>query len=961
MQAYQQYIDDILGAVYSPETADPDFLRDSAAMYAEACAEVNDRLRRVGRLLHRGLRSEAIQIAEEEPNLLDMVAMLDFSELPSWREMLVDWGMAEPPQLLIDLAADLNKAYADQQPLESLLKQHRTLALARAPLASRIYTLRQIRDADGGNEMWGADLGLMERARLKQIGVEADGAQRARDVATLSRLRDELRAKGWTVERPKSLMDTLDKFHSQVAATAARRTLEQLDHQLNDAHMAFDVETARKLRERWQEAATTANLSADDELSLRAAPALDWLAEQDRQDAGKRQFQLATAQLQRALDDGVDPRELERLFRAATLFDEPLPELLQRRVEQSLAAEGISVRRKRRLLIGGISAFLVLLVGGIGYWMNQQAFAREVKASTSSLAGLIDRDAHKQAQEFLAGVAATSPRVALSGEMQAQKLRLDQKVADEEARVRQFQESISKAGDPATGQADRSALVEAKKLARTNDEKLIVATLEREFNEADRAKVKELDERLSQRMVELQDKLATLDRASRGDDQQRIAELTQLGQEIGKAKEQFSQASAAMLVQLDPLQVRINAVTQGILGRRRQAEFRERITESVGDSAAFVAALTTFAESFPDSSIASNVTMLSGELPLWKGLQEWSAFETSSFGAGLPQSAKAARDAIKRGEELTSVYGDFPFAERFTLRKTYLASVAAREPESGDFAANELSRLVRDPLIAGLRMISDQNGSRYYCRKEPKESDGTFKFDYLAGFDLGERPGAIRKDLVAFNGPAPQSEVAREIAKVVAELPTQSWESSFRRILKSIDDRTDLDPILKLILLQKLVETGVGGSAVLGEGFREYQRALSEGNVDLSVPWMSPKDEGAIKERTRAETLLTTLPSMDEAFLNAANQLQTLKSSDEGSYSWIGWLTHSEDGSWCVETPSEQFPNGSLVIVTKPPGGKVVAIESIGEAAAGEAKVMSRSGNALVEGRPVFLRVSKNH
>src|SRR4051812_44639870 len=125
MQTYQQYIDDILGAVYSPETADPDFLRDSAAMYAEACAEVNDRLRNVGRLLHRGLRSEAIQFAEQEPNLLDMVGMLDFQELSAWREMLVGWGMAEPPRLLIELAADLNKAYADHEPLEAILKQHR--------------------------------------------------------------------------------------------------------------------------------------------------------------------------------------------------------------------------------------------------------------------------------------------------------------------------------------------------------------------------------------------------------------------------------------------------------------------------------------------------------------------------------------------------------------------------------------------------------------------------------------------------------------------------------------------------------------------------------------------------------------------------------------------------------------------------------------------------------------------
>ena len=124
METYQYYIDDIQSAVYSPETADPDFLRDSAAQYAEACAEVNDRLREVTRLLHRGLRSEALQLAEEEPNLLDMVASLDFPELPTWTEMLKGWGMAPPPPLLIELAADINQAYADQQPLEYSLSLH---------------------------------------------------------------------------------------------------------------------------------------------------------------------------------------------------------------------------------------------------------------------------------------------------------------------------------------------------------------------------------------------------------------------------------------------------------------------------------------------------------------------------------------------------------------------------------------------------------------------------------------------------------------------------------------------------------------------------------------------------------------------------------------------------------------------------------------------------------------------
>src|SRR5690606_14676099 len=99
--------------------------------------------------------------------------------------------------------------------------------------------------------------------------------------------------------------------------------------------------------------------------------------------------------------------------------------------------------------------------------------------------------------------------------------------------------------------------------------------------------------------------------------------------------------------------------------RRRQADFRARITQSIGNAEDFVAALNAFAESFPDSSIAGNVVTFPGELPLWKGLCEWSDFESTTFATGLPRNAKAARDAINRGEELTAAYGDLPLVEQF--------------------------------------------------------------------------------------------------------------------------------------------------------------------------------------------------------------------------------------------------------------------------------------------------------
>ncbi len=97
-------------------------------------------------MLKAGLRSEAIQQCEVEPNLLDVVATLDFPERDYWVQLLNQYGHPSSGPLLMDVAADLNEAYAEEQPLETLLDRHRLLALAHSPLRLRIKTLRQLAD-----------------------------------------------------------------------------------------------------------------------------------------------------------------------------------------------------------------------------------------------------------------------------------------------------------------------------------------------------------------------------------------------------------------------------------------------------------------------------------------------------------------------------------------------------------------------------------------------------------------------------------------------------------------------------------------------------------------------------------------------------------------------------------------------------------------------------------------------
>ena len=94
----------------------------------------------------KGLRSEAIQLAEQEPPLLDVVAILDFPELPEWNDFVAELGLTVAPELQIEIAADLNRAYSDDGPLKAHMKRFRISSLSRAPLKTRIALLRKIAD-----------------------------------------------------------------------------------------------------------------------------------------------------------------------------------------------------------------------------------------------------------------------------------------------------------------------------------------------------------------------------------------------------------------------------------------------------------------------------------------------------------------------------------------------------------------------------------------------------------------------------------------------------------------------------------------------------------------------------------------------------------------------------------------------------------------------------------------------
>lgn len=100
-----------------------EFLIDLAQEYTDACQAANDRLEKVRRLLEEGYRDEAIQIAEQTPVLIELIAQLDFTELPVWNGLLSQHSIEPAPALMIDVASKIDRAYDDLKRLAPLLKR----------------------------------------------------------------------------------------------------------------------------------------------------------------------------------------------------------------------------------------------------------------------------------------------------------------------------------------------------------------------------------------------------------------------------------------------------------------------------------------------------------------------------------------------------------------------------------------------------------------------------------------------------------------------------------------------------------------------------------------------------------------------------------------------------------------------------------------------------------------------
>ena len=975
MNELQKLIEEIQAVLAADADAEPARVESLEAGYAAAVADVNARLRECDQLMRSGHHAEAIQRSEVEPNLLDLVALLDFAEATQWIDYVTQFGLPAPPRLRIELAAELNEAYAAVEPLKNFLRRHRLHALARSPLSIRIPILRRIAEIDNKNPVWDQDVRAYERARLLQIPSELAASIRDRSVSRITQLGEELRSPAWRERPSKAILAQAVDAQRRVVAENARGSLEQVVQDLIKAFSAFDVVSGRRLRERFLALKAVAELPESDPLVDAAGPSLDWLAHQDARESADREHQAAVARLEAALVGGEAGREkLGQLRDLARQGDRELADDLDARVTARIRAIDRARVRKRRLTLAAIVCGTILAGAALGVAIVVQQRSAHLADALARLEGFLADDRLAEAQSFVSDLEQHSPAILADAGVQERIHKLENRVkADKERRMAR-QEALAAAERDGLKTPTWESLDRADQQAKTVDELSqgdderreatnLAQKLQTRRREMETAESNELDQRLAALSGELAS--SALDKAAISRIRDRVQELEQrprVGAE-GRAKvERVIHQANSLWNQVDERE-------------RRQGRLAE-IVDKVGLPENYLTALRSYIKDFPADERSADFQLFADkEGIVLVAMQKWNELihkwqEIDFTGVG-PSDADLL---LKESQELIAQMAYHPAVKQVEEYRNILQVIRERNKPDGTSISKELGEMLGLPLIRDLYYLREKKGGiRYYCSDQPTESDDHLRFAYIRSRDSRDSRDSKKPKIKSVERTAvtwldtefrsPQRIFGQRAEDLLSGLKRRGWEPTFYELLSKLAEDREMEPILKLDLLKRFVPVARAGSSFFREQLKEMDASIQGLAIDYSVNWIDPDDGDAKRVREQAEAAFNRLPEMKTFKEPLDKYLARLRKPLFGpTYDWCGWLyRHPKDSKWiCAVSPRlvGRASKRLYAFVTLSNGD--LAFQPIGRLEEGQPVLSVGANSGLREGRPVFFEHRDN-
>ena len=430
--------------------------------------------------------------------------------------------------------------------------------------------------------------------------------------------------------------------------------------------------------------------------------------------------------------------------------------------------------------------------------------------------------------------------------------------------------------------------------------------------------------------------------------------------------------------QIDPVISRIEQKIGQIKSKEAEAA-QLKLVEFKGDITAFTNELSTFARTYPDSEISDQFTKTANETKFVDGYLQWQQLMQSVRWSRIASlSTTKAKRLITRASELATDFPNHASQQRWDERATYLRAITKRvgqdENEKDVELIDNLISLFNEPHIARSHLgIETTTGIRYLMPKLPANFEKAREptIVYYNGQDLVTAKRTLkRNEKESFkNYKFPYQQMCIDVRDRLGKVRDGElgWEEGFALALHFINKpnpiaQTELDPILKMSLIQRVVADGSKGSPIFAKEFAAINKKLSHTDVQLSPDWIRPDDSASgVREEARqfiARQIDISTETLTKYHKSMQSQLSKYTTAPPTPIVALGCLMPTED-SWEVRITAtkrtEKFQNGDLFLIANNEQDKLDAIK-IGSISAGVPKLSNTS--LMQAGRIVFFRGS---
>jgi hypothetical protein len=959
--------DQIRKQLEQPDALTMESIEPLAEAYGMETQQANSRLAECIQLLRKGLRSEAIQRAAMKPNVLDWCARLDFPEIDDWFEILKFYGISVPPLLDRVAAQQLQEAIVDEQPLEELLRQHRRLAIGKAPLSWRLKVLRRLAQIDSVNSVWREDQEQWETIRLKQIPTELNRAIDAESLTDVQDLATELSRSAWLVTPSKELCKQAEGAANALIYKHQVLRLKRIVDKLHAAYSEGDEAGAEKHFKSYSAHVGQMVSPPSQELTQRAEPAIEWLTESIQAREKVQLFELNSAALESLLQGNASLVDLERAYYDVASLQMGIDPILEQRYETKVAQLKQQARRRLQMNLFGIAAGAVSLLIVFGVWQWNRSQRQTVSDAVAKLEGFIDAEDFAAAEGVVKQLTEDDSAVIKAPEVIALIESMKSLQAAEEQRRQRVEELISDAEEDDPSAIDANKLVLAEKEAKTPDEVIRVKRVRASLESYDRS-VREIQSvAVKNAVTSFESQLLTIEQLPH--DEIKDSAIDSIVIDLNKLSTEFPKALGTEAV-VRPATDRAASIKKRVREQREEIALRQRSMRglreaiSLGD---FTSELKKYADQLPGDKLAKQFADALTEQGLWKSIDNWNEWCVDTISAaqgGLTsEEIRKAHDTLASlNQNLTGTPGSAIVVDLEQLAAASEARATALKglldqfaPSGNQDSASQFAQLVT--LIA-----PGKNGKRFFIEHESRARNAQ-AISKLTKYSKITLPiianDSLQSEEIEFNGVVTIYEEPRATVRKLGDHFQRKeilgdWDTQMIVAIAQITEDKNLDCLLKESLLEVVVKAAGEGSKYLSESLSPVEKLLSATQEKRNL-WFT---QAEVNNQLSPEIRASLTVGVQKARASQAAFLSRLASVTKMKFTWVGAMLRDNSDkleSWLAKP---DCPDGQLFTVLPSDGAKRVGqIVKVGMVRNKQAS-LTAPPEKLLAGRPLYWQAT---